>query len=257
MVPPILKELFVPGTILFFLFAATIGTLLLFRKANNGRAGRRCLVALVTFYWIGSTPIAAIALVRALSPAYNPVESREQARHATAIVVLGGGVHAYRSRGAMVLQGNREHSLRALEAARVYRILDHPWVIVTGSLEPERKTEAAEMARSLIALGVAADRIVEEGKSRNTHDHTLYVPPLLQQRGVKQFVMVTSRQHMARSLRAFRNAGLDPVPSSPDFFVPDDGRLSLFIPSEAALEATSAMMHDLGAIVYYRLRGWN
>jgi uncharacterized SAM-binding protein YcdF (DUF218 family) len=256
MVPSILKQPFVPGTVVFFLLLASVGTLLLYRKKDYGRAGRVLLTALVVFYWILSTPATAVLLVRALSPNYPPIQRPADAGGATAIVVLGGGIETYRSRGAVLPTGSREHSLRALEAARVYRVLDRPWVIVSGSLGPETMTEAAHMRRSLALLGVPDDRIIEEGKSRNTHDHTVYIPPLLAQRGVKQFVLVTSRQHMARSLRAFRSAGFDPVPSSPEFFVPRGGTLPKIIPSESALEASTALMYDLLAMLYYRARGW-
>ncbi len=159
-------------------------------------------------------------LIRALSPNYPPIQALADARGATAIVVLGGGMETYRSRGAVLHAGSREHSLRALEAARVYRLLERPWVIVSGSLGPEKMTEAARWPRLLKLLGVPDDRLIEEGKSRNTHDHTLYVPPLLAEHGVKQFVLVTSRQHMARALRAFRSAGFDPVPVQPGVLRP-------------------------------------
>lgn len=256
MVPAILKEPFVPGTVIFFLLVASVGTLLLYRKRDHGRAGRVLLTALVLFYWILSTPVTAVLLIRALSPNYPPVQTPADARRATAIVVLGGGMETYRSRGAVLPAGSREHSLRALEAARVYRVLEPPWVIVSGSLGPEQMTEAVQMRRSLTLLGVPDDRIIEEGKSRNTRDHTRYVPPLLAEHGVEQFVLVTSRQHMARSLRAFRSAGFDPVPSSPEFFVPRGGTLSKIIPSDSALEASAAMLYDLLAMVYYSVRGW-
>lgn len=255
MVPAVLKELFVPGSVLFLLFGATVGTLLTFRKTHNGRAGRIVLGLLLSVYWIGSTPLTAVPLVRALTPNHPPVMSAADAKGATAIVVLGGGMQTYRSRGLMLRQGSREHSLRALEAARVYRVLGDPWVIVTGALT-SGASEALEMAASLEELGVPRHRIVEEGKSRNTHDHATYVPPLLTERGITRIVLVTSRQHMARSLRAFRRVGLDPVPSSPDFFVPSDRTLSAVFPSEAALDATSALMYDLFATLYYRARGW-
>lgn len=256
MVPSILKEALVPGNVTFFLLVASVGTLLLCRKKDHGRAGRALLTGLVLFYWILSTPATAVLLIRALSPDHPPVHKAADARGATAIVVLGGGLKMYRSRGAVLPVGSREHSLRALEAARVYRVLDRPWVVVTGSQGPEGSTEAVYMRKSLMLLGVPADRVVEEGKSRNTHDHTLYVPPLLIERGVKQFVLVTSRQHMARSLRAFRAAGFDPVPSSPEVFVGDGGTLEKVVPTDSALEASTSMVYDVFAMLYYRVRGW-
>ena len=256
MVPLVLKEYFLPGSLFFLLIFATVGLLLASRPGRAGRVGRVLLVCLLLFYWIAATPLTAVPLVRTLTPEYPPVQSAADAKGATAVVVLGGGMSAYHSRGAVIMQGTREHSLRALEAARVYHLLERPWVIVTGSFAPYDVTEAMEMTPALTALGVPADRIIDERKSRNTHDHTVYVPPLLTERRITQFVLVTSRQHMARSLRAFRAAGLNPVPSSPEFFVPDEGRLSLFLPSKGALDATSALVYDLVATVYYRIKGW-
>jgi uncharacterized SAM-binding protein YcdF (DUF218 family) len=256
MVLSILKGSLVPGTPVFFFLVATIGTLLLYRKKHGGRAGRAVLTALVISYWILSTPILAVPIINALSAGAPPLQTSADARGATAIVVLGAGMDTYRSRGASMQAANREHSLRALETVRVYNLLNRPWVIATGGLAPEQISEAAHMAGSLTSLGVPADRIVEEDQSRNTHDHALLVPPILASRGVAQFVLVTSQQHMPRALRAFRAVGLDPVPSSPEFYVGRGRPLERFLPSGSALEASAAMMYDLGAMVYYRLRGW-
>ena len=254
MIPPIVKGAIVPGTFTFFLIAVAAGTLLLYRKRR--RAGRLLLTGVVLLYWVMSTPALAVPLVLWLSPADPSVQSRADARGATAIVVLGAGMDAYRSRGDTLYAGNREHSLRALEAARVFRVLDRPWVIVTGMLGQEPRPEGAEMSRTLVHLGVAADRIVLEGKSRNTHDHTINVPPLLHARGVSTFVLVTSRQHMTRARRAFLRAGLDPVPSSPEVYVRQGAWYEELLPSGAALEASTAAMYELEGLLYYTMRGW-
>jgi uncharacterized SAM-binding protein YcdF (DUF218 family) len=254
MVPSVLKGALVPGTPVFFLLMATVATLLLFRRKDQGHAGRMLLAALIVFYWIAGTPVTAEIFVRALTPDYR-VQTAADAPDATAIVVLSGGMQEYTSRGVTLWQGSREHSLRALEAARVYHILDAPWVIVTGTI-PGTAGEGVYMGISLKSLGVPKDRIVTEGAARNTQEHTVYVPPLLAERGVKQFVLVTSRQHMARALAAFRRAGLDPVPSSPEAFGGDAGMLRRFLPSESALEGTTAVIYDVLARVYYYLRGW-
>lgn len=255
MIPGVLKGLLVPGSFPLFLMAATVGVLLLFRK-NGGRAGRLWIAALVLFYWILSTPITALALVRALSPSYPPVNSRLDARGATAIVVLGAGFNTYRSRGAVYSGANREHALRMMEAARVYKVMDRPWVIVTGGLGNEELTEAAHMAVELKGMGVDEDRIVEEGQATNTRDHALFVPPLLKTRGVTQFVLVTSQEQIARALRAFHAVGLDPIPSTPEVFVRVGFPLEMFLPSDRALAASTAMIYDELAMAYYWARGW-
>ena len=254
MIPSLLKGALVPGTATFFLLTVTAGTLLLYGKRRN--AGRLLLTCVALLYWMMSTPLLAVPLVLWLSPNHPPVQNLTDARGATAIVVLGAGMHSYRSRGDLVFAGSREHVLRALEAARVYRVLNRPWVIVTGMLGQQPRPEGEEMSRTLVRFGVPADRIVLEGESRNTHDHTVYVPPLLHMRGVTAFVLVTSRQHMARALGAFRVAGLDPVPSSPEVYVAQGVWYEELLPSGAALEASTATMYDLAAWVYYKVRGW-
>ena len=262
MVHPLLKEFFVPGTFHFFFLTATLAAILLLRRKHQGRSGRVLLAAVVVLYWLFSMPISAVPLIRVVTPDYPAVQSRADAGGATAIVVLSGGMNSYHSRGAVFHAASREHSLRVLEAARVYRVLDRPWVIVSGRLfggggaSGEVVSEAAMMRLSLMSMGVPGERIVEEPESRNTRDHSLLVPPLLKSHGIRQFVLVTSRQHMARALRVFRAAGWDPVPSSPEFYVPDGTPFEPFLPSDAALDASRTMMYDLLGLVYYKARGW-
>ena len=87
---------------------------------------------LVLLYWVLSTPIAALPSFDLLSPDFPPVMSKADARGATAIVVLGAGMHVHRSRGGSYGAPTREGSLRVLEAARVYRVLGGVPIIATG-----------------------------------------------------------------------------------------------------------------------------
>jgi uncharacterized SAM-binding protein YcdF (DUF218 family) len=252
----LLKEFLVPGSLSFFLFALTIGVCLLYRRKDGGRAGRHLLSAVVALYWIWSTPVLAIRFVNLLTPDYPPVQSRAQAGGADAVVVLGAGLDVFRSRGDQIEVSTREDALRILEAARVYRVLDTPWVIVTGGLGSDRQTEAALMAEELKAIGVPADRIVVEPRAENTHEHGIYVPPLLRERHVTRFVLVTSRQHISRALRVFRKVGWDPVPSTPDAYADRLDTLGRFLPSKNALLASEGVVYGEGALGYYWLRGW-
>jgi uncharacterized SAM-binding protein YcdF (DUF218 family) len=255
-VPSVFKELFVPGGLAFFLGALTVGAALLQRKKDQGRAGRRLIAMLLVLYWIWSTPVLALPLIRLLTPAYPPVDSAAQAPGVTAIVVLGAGMEVFRSRGDFVEVSTRDDALRIMEAARVYRLLDRPWVIVTGGLGTTRHSEAARMAEELGDLGVPSERIVIEPRAENTHEHAIYVPPLLTERHITRFVLVTSRQHIARALAVFRRAGWDPIPSSPEPYADNVKRVEWFIPSKNALFASQMAIYDKLGWIYYRLRGW-
>lgn len=255
MIPPLLKSLFVPGTSTFLIIALIPGVLLLYRRKDGGRAGAIWVTALVLMYLTLSIPIVAVGFVSTLSPSYPPVRTVEDARGATAIVVLGAGIETYRSRGDVYTGSKREHALRIMEAARVYQALDRPWVIVTGSLGNELITESGYMAMDLKIHGVDPDRIIEETKAANTRDSALFVPAILKAHGVKQFVLVTSQQHITRALRAFQKVGWNPIPSTPEFYV-TRLRAAPYLPRESALEASSAMVYDELAMAYYWFRGW-
>jgi uncharacterized SAM-binding protein YcdF (DUF218 family) len=254
-VPSGLKDL-IPGSILFFFLTALPGVLLLFRKRDGGRAGRIWVTVLVASYLILSTPIAAVGFVELMSPDFPPVMSKADAHGATGIVLLSAGMNLHKSRGSAYAAPTREGSLRVLEAARVHRVLGGVPIIVTGGHGPSRQSEAAVMAQQLEQLGVPADHIIKEEMSTNTRDHAMFVPPLLKERGIGHFVLVTSRQHMARAVQSFRAVGANPTPSTPEVYVPSGGALSMVLPSTDALLTSESMIYDLLGWVYYKARGW-
>jgi len=232
------------------------GVLLLFRKKDSGRLGKLWIGVLLASYWILSTPITAIALLDALAPDVPPIMSKEDARGATAIVVLSAGMQIARSHDDMVSAPSLEGWLRVMEAARVYRVLGGVPIIATGGLGSRQYSEAGLMAHQLSELGVPADSIIKEEKARNTRDHALLVQPILKERGIERFVLVTSLPHIRRSVAAFRAVGTDPVPAAPEVFTSDRPSLQMYLPSKGALELSERVLYDAAAWVYYRARGW-
>jgi uncharacterized SAM-binding protein YcdF (DUF218 family) len=254
-IPGGLKDLLIPGSIAFLILSLMPGLVLLFRKKDAGRAGKIWVTLLVVLYWVLSTPIAAINLVRLLSPEFPHVLSKADAHGATAIVLLGAGMHVHWSRGDSYGAPTREASLRVLEAARVYRVLGGVPIIATGGHGSSRYSEAGLLAYQLEQQGVPAGHIIKEENSINTRDHALFVPPLLKQHGIDRFVLVTSQQHIARALAAFRAAGANPVPSIPEVYVADHV-LDMYLPSNTGLQISEGLIYDLMGWVYYKLRGW-
>ena len=251
-----MKNLLVPGSLPFLLIALIPGVLMMFRGKNGGRAGKIWVTCLVLSYWLLSTPIAAMAIVDWLTPNVAPVMSKADARGATAIVLLGSGMDVSRSRGASYGAPTREGSLRVLEAARVYRLLGGVPIVATGGLGSSQYSEAGMMAHQLEQLGVPPDKIIKEERATRTREHAIFVPPILKERGIHQFVLVTSQQHIARSLQVFRAAGMDPVPSTPEVYVARGDRFEMFLPSRTGLSVSEHMMYDLMGWVYYKARGW-
>lgn len=253
------KEFLIPGSIPFLLMGLTVGVALL-HKRTTARWGRRWLTALVAAYWIASTPLGSRMLAAGLHRGYGSLVQAEQAEGATAVVVLSGGSLTYRARGEEISVLSEPSAFRALEAARVYRLLDSPWVVVSGGIgDPDRQLnpESETMRDELVRAGVPAERILVEPASSDTREQALNLRPLLAEHGIVRFVLVTSPTHVWRALAVFEALGLHPVPSVSAWRsegLPD--RLWQVLPSTSSLFNSQSAMREYLALAYYWSRGW-
>ena len=182
-----------------------------------GGRGRRASIALL------SSPAGAGLLARTLTGGYRPIASAAEARGAKVIVVLGSGSVNLRASGRQLSSVTAEAGLRVLEAARLFELLNGPLVIASGGVTEHDGAAAPEsvaLQRALIDARRAADRIVLESESKNTRDEAIIVKRMLAERGLTDFVLVTSPLHMRRSMLAFEQQGMHPIPS-PSPLVPD------------------------------------
>lgn len=172
-----------------------------------------------------------------------------------AVVLLSGRVE-FRRDGAggkrAVLSSSCDARVR--EAVRIYDLISPEWVISTGGIP---SPTCAELMKSrLVELGVPADRVLLEARSRTTRDEAVFVAEILRSLGAHQTVIVTSDVHMTRSLAAFRAAGRRAVPAAaPDPWL-SRSWTTWFLPSAYGLRFSSDVVHELIGIVVYRLRGW-
>jgi uncharacterized SAM-binding protein YcdF (DUF218 family) len=173
------------------------------------------------------------------------------------IVLLGGGVHD----GVPDLSGSGAPSepmlARLVTAVRLQRRLGVPVLVSGGAVFAGRSSEAPVDRRFMIDMGVPADKILIEDKSRDTMENAYFSKKILEREGLKRPLLVTSAVHMRRSVEAFRRAGLKvtPVPSS---FRTAPGRPFIWadwLPSASALEDTSAALHEYLGLLYYTLAG--
>ena len=220
---------------------------------------RRVLVALLAILYIATTPVGADLLVFGLAHGLRPIETPSQARGADAVVVLGGGIDTVRADGVILGHLTTTSALRTLEGARVYKMIGARLVIVSGGIansELELRPESEFMRDALVAAGIPAERVLMDSEAKTTHDHPRTLRPILEAHHVRQFVVVTSRQHMRRSLAVFRAAGFDPVPSisplrSDQLDVPP-----LLLPNDDSLTQSNQALYDYVALADYWWRGW-
>jgi uncharacterized SAM-binding protein YcdF (DUF218 family) len=220
---------------------------------------RRYLLAVVVGYGLAFTPLGAGLLLRGLGTGMPRIESREAARGADVVVVLGGGAQSF-SVGGLVATGlNRTSRLRAMEGARVFKAIGARLIVASAGIPDGSRLlqpESVALTAALIAAGVPAAAIVQESASKTTRDQAVMVAPVLRAHGVGRFVLVTSPSHMRRALGAFRAEGLDPVPSASPIRSDHRARPPLLLPDSDSLSLTDQAVYEYAATVYYWWSGW-
>jgi uncharacterized SAM-binding protein YcdF (DUF218 family) len=239
----------------FALGAVVVGLLL--RRLGWRRTGNAALVLAVAVLWLASTPVVADALVARLERSHAYV-APEDAPSADAIVVLGGALGPARPpRGTPDLGDGAD---RVLHAARLHRAGKAPLVVAAGGSAPGQSTRAEgdDIADLLVEWGVPRESILVEGGSLDTYGNATEAKRLLDERGVRRVLLVTSALHMPRALAAFRRAGLEAVPAPTDFLAIDGASSSVldWLPNAEALVRTTVVVHEALGRIWYRLRGW-
>ncbi len=175
------------------------------------------------------------------------------------IVVLGGATDGSTSlaRGSYQLNDAAE---RLVEAAVLARRYPEARIVLSGGVgaligEGEEE-DAVTSEHMLTALGVAAERLVIEKKSRNTYENAVLTKALVRPQPGEVWLLVTSAYHMPRSVALFRKAGMDVVAWPVDYRT--TGREGLFTPrggSSRGLANLSTAIHEWIGLLAYRLAG--
>lgn len=141
------------------------------------------------------------------------------------------------------------------EAWRLYRIRRKPIVVSGGHVNPF--TPAAnenQIARDyLVQWGVPANDVIGEERSRDTFESAVEVQKLLEQKGWRRYLLVTSAMHLRRSMLAFSARAPEPIPAPGDFSL---GAFELtpldLLPSLGAARAITESLHEyIGLANYY------
>lgn len=230
-------------------------------KRPRWAAGSITLALIVLL--VGSNGWVSRLLVRSLEWQNLPPELP----NAEAIVVLGGATKpAIPPRPAVDLS---EEGDRVLYAAQLYQRSLAPLIIVSGGRihwRGSNVSESADMATVLSQLGVPASVIIQEPDSFNTHENAVNVKKILETRGIRQVLLVTSAMHMPRSLLIFKHQGITAIPAPTDFLVTDNELQELqsspqatllnILPDSDRLQQSTRALKEYIGLVVYRLRGW-
>lgn len=174
-----------------------------------------------TALWISSISLGLLVALSAL-PLGNlllqPIERRYPANPrldtVDGIIVLGGGEDARASAywGQVQLKEGAERFTAAVELARQF---PKAQVLFTGGSGALRDvagaatSEASIAERFFLEQGLAPDRLLLEGQSRNTAENARLSLTLADPAAEETWVLVTSAFHIPRAMRSFDAAGWD------------------------------------------------
>ncbi len=133
--------------------------------------------------------------------------------------MLGGGLDTERSEARSQVHSGGD-SARLTAAAELARRYPQARLVFTGgsaNLLEEGRAEAISAKRFWLSLGVPADRMVFEDKSRNTWENAVFTRDLVQPKQGETWLLVTSAWHMPRSIGIFRRIGFDVTPYPVDY----------------------------------------
>ena len=198
--------------------------LLLFTKRQ--RTARALLTAGLALLALLSLGPVARALVRPLEAAYPPLLAEVTQAVSTMpdgspaphwVVVLGGG-KSEDDDLAPVHKLSEPSLVRLAEGIRLQRLLPESNLVLSGGGDEAEPPEAEVMAAAAASLGVRKDRIALESQSLDTIDEVRALRALV---GQDRFALVTSATHLPRSVAMFKLAGMNPIPATTDYLVPE------------------------------------
>ncbi|WP_019995167.1 YdcF family protein [Aureimonas ureilytica] len=242
----------------WYLVQPLVGILLLFA------AGLVCLLLKLPKTGFGLLAVAFLVLaVVSLSPLglmmLAPLENRfpkpALPERVAGIVVLGGSfdTRVARTRGEPELNDAADRITTALALALRF---PEAKVIFSGgaaAMFEEDVTESSVAERLFGELGLPADRLVLEDRSRNTVENARFSKEIAAPKPGETWLLVTSAAHMPRAVGCFRVAGFDVLPYPTDYQTP--GGNLIYQPSTATVRNLEkvhfAIREYLGLLAYW------
>src|SRR2546421_4802493 len=219
-------------------------------------AGRRLAVASLVLIAIAGLSPLGNAIILPLEERFPPWDAARGAP--TGIISLGGAFDTVVSpaRGEVALNEAAERLTAIAELARRFPDARIAFSGGSGRLIYGGATEAELAARLFESFGIAKERIILEGKSRDTEENARFTKELLQPKPGERWLLVTSAHHMPRAVGVFRAAGF-PVEAYPvDYRI--RGAIDLLRPFANVgdgLRRTDTAAREWAGLVVYRVTG--
>ena len=173
------------------------------------------------------------------------------------IIVLGGAVDIERTQdhGIPALNWAAERMTAFASLARRYP--DAKLVFTGGSgLIRASHLKENDVARQLFTdLGVRQDRMIYEDASRTTYENAELSRDLVNPKPGEVWILITSANHMPRSVGVFRRVGWEVLPWPVAFKTPSRGYFPALSSLPAHLSVVDLAVHEWMGLLAYFLSG--
>jgi uncharacterized SAM-binding protein YcdF (DUF218 family) len=238
------------------LFGALVGVLLC--RGRRGRFGRALALTAILILLAAATLPTGMLLIAPLEDRFpTPPADLQPPR---GIIVLGGAIDDITSaaRDQTIFDEGGERITEAVILAKRYPEARVVYTGGTASLAPGASSTEALRARELMTqMGIPAERITIEDKSRNTDENARFTAAIVDPEPSQRWIIVTSAFHMPRAMGVFEKAGFQPIAYPVSFYTPgrwpDDLRLN-FWPARN-LRICELALHEWIGLAAYRLSG--
>ncbi len=210
-----------------------------------------CILLGTVLMYFASTPYIARQLLDPLQYQYEVL--KEIPADAQAIVVLSGGrlPIAREYDNLDIVKASTLERLRY--ASRLAKIAELPILLVGGSVNGERQSEAVLMKHALETdFGVQVKWLEEEG--RTTLENVKFAKEILNENSISKFLLVTHAYHMPRAVWSFNHFGLNPTPAPTIFYKRNTNIAERrdYIPQASALARTKLALHERIGNLWYQ-----
>lgn len=189
------------------------------RKGRASRIGRSLAWGGVLALIVGGLTPAGNLLVIPLEERFSSVVRPTADERVDGVILLGGFEDGWVSSGRGGL-GLNEAAERVTEGLRLALCHPEAKVVFTGGvggLLAHNEEATSPVAEFLEEAGVARERLVLEGRSRNTYENALFTRDLVKPAAGERWYLVTSAYHMPRAMGLFRKAGFDVIAYPVDY----------------------------------------
>jgi len=193
--------------------------------------------------------IISIVFTPVVNTLYGILEVNPKIKKADAIILLASE-HFHTDLFGRNTYQRLFHAFNLYKQGYAPKIITSGGLVQVGSSSAPAVTVAEAMAKMLQEIGVDADDIIIEGESHNTYESIGMVNKLLQDMHAQHALLVTSSYHMFRSMSIAAKQGINVYPAPVTCY-----EKSIKHPI-IRLRFTAEVIRELGAIVYFKMRGW-